>query len=197
MKKKAKYERFDPNIIPDLLAKAQAGDLVARNQLLHMFQRLVATLVNVCITGKVNMWSSYQKTFLKLGSGKDETLQGIALRIKAKLTGIPPEELFELGQVAVLHAIDRCEKNLASTITYCFKEEINNLINDKEPVTIHTDYDSLQQSVCIENDVLLGIFVSSLEPEEQEIVERIMAGEKSVKIPTKLKRTLAKYLRPS
>ena len=197
--KKSKREVFDPNTIPELLTKAQGGDLVARDLLLYMFQRLIATLVNVCLTGKVNPFSSYQKSFLRLFASKDKKLQDIAGMLKNRLTIFNKEELFTMGQVAVLRAIDSCEKNLASTIVYRFKEEIAYALDEGEPTT-HTEYDTIQQSVYIENDILFSLFLDSLSPQHRDIVEHIIQGEKhyedgtKVKIPTDLKRKLAEYL---
>jgi hypothetical protein len=166
----------------------------ARDLLLYMFQRLIVSLVSVCLTGKINPFSSYQKAFLRTFASKSTPLENTAMMLKHKLSCYDKDELFTLGQVAVMEAIIRCETNLASTIVYCFKEQITQTIKDKVPTT-HTDYETLDHSIDLEDDTLLAIFISQQTPEHQEIIESVLAGEK-VKIPDKLKSILSSYLRP-
>jgi len=197
MRKNPRTERFDPLTIPDLLEKAKAGDMVARNRLLYMFQSLVAALVNVCLNGKP--FTPHQKTFVRLFATKDESIQSAGMRLKLKLSHPDKkhlkDKLFLLGQVAVLEAINKCEKNLASTILYCFKEEITTATKEATP-TIHTDYDTLQQSTTIHEDTYLNIFLTTLSEEDQVVVEKILNGEKGVKISRNLKSKLSAFLRP-
>jgi hypothetical protein len=205
MKKKSKIERFDPATIPDLLEKAKNGDEAARHLLLYMFQRLVASLVSVCLTGKINPRSSYQRSFLKLFISASTPIENMAAKLKSKCSEFTKDELFVLGQVAVLKAIDTCEKNLASTIVIRFKEEIAEAIKEKVP-TDHTDYDTIQSSFCIESDLQFKFFFDSLSPEHQDIVERLMAGEKRygdddgekagtlIKVPNALKQLVKDFV---
>lgn len=190
-------EKFDPNEVPGLLGKAKAGDIVARDELLYRFQRLIATLVNVCITGRPNFWSSYQKTFLKMFVGKDVPLQNIALRLKKELAGYEKEELFSTGQLAVLLAIERCETNLASTIVICFKDLIHKMIKDPsnrlnielEEIAF-TTYDNSS----IEDIIYVDLFLDRLTLEERNLVERILEGEK-VKVTDSLRMKFSTYMR--
>jgi hypothetical protein len=194
-KKKHIVQTFDPETIPLLLEQAKAGDGAARHQLMIMFQRLIATLVNVCLTGKVNPRSSYQRTFLRYFGKAGTPTHEIALMMKKRLSGYDQETLFMCGQVAILEAIDRCKANLASTITICFKEEIANLL-DSADVPTHTSIDALhyiKDPSCFETELHIELYVESLTQEEQDIVNQVIAGEK-VKIPKKLKIKLKKFL---
>ena len=189
-------EKFDPNEVPGLLEKAKAGDIVARDELLYRFQRLVATLVNVCITGRPNYWSSYQKTFLRMFASKDTPIQNTALMLKRELAGYEKEELFSTGQLAVLLAIERCETNLASTIVICFKDLIHKMTKDPnnrehEELDIFATYEP-----AIDEALALEIFVSNLNQDEQCVVLKILEGEKykQDEIPVSLRDKLAQYL---
>lgn len=173
-------EKFDPNEVPGLLEKAKAGDIVARDELLYRFQRLIATLVHVCITGRPNFWSSYQKTFLKMFTGKDVPLQNTASMLKRELAHYEKEELFSTGQLAVLLAIERCETNLATTIVICFKDLIHKMIKDpsrKLNVDIN-DYALHTYEMKIDDELSLKLFISSLNVEEQDAVYAILNEEK-------------------
>lgn len=186
-------EKFDPLEVPGLLEKAKAGDIVARDELLYRFQRLVATLVNVCITGRPNYWSSYQKTFLRMFASKDTPIQNTALMLKRELAGYEKEELFSTGQLAVLLAIERCETNLASTIVICFKDLIHKMTKDPN----NREHEELDQfatyEVSLDDALSLEIFVESLEPDEQEVVFLILEGEKT-KVPVSLQEKFSAYL---
>jgi len=190
-------EKFDPLEVPGLLEKAKAGDIVARDELLYRFQRLIATLVNVCITGRPNYWSSYQKTFLRMFSGKNVPIQNTAGMLKRELAGYEKEELFSTGQLAVLLAIEKCETNLATTIVICFKDLIHKMIKDPSN-KLHADlsecylhtYDYTQ----MENNMALDIFISTLNDIEWEAVVLILDGEKRVHIPDTLREKFSMYL---
>lgn len=193
-------ERFDPNEVPGLLEKAKNGDLVARNELLHRFQRLVANLVNVCITGRPNYWSSYQKTFLRMFVGKNVPLENIAAKLKKELASYEKEELFSTGQLAVMLAIERCETNLASTIVICFKDLIYKMI--KDPIT----QSSIDIAECthyiynldsLEEEISLNLFIDNLNIEEQNTVYKILNNEKVTlsMLPSALNLKFASYLK--
>ncbi len=193
-------EKFDPLEVPGLLDLAKSGDIVARDELLYRFQRLVATLVNVCITGRPNFWSSYQKTFLKMFVGKEVPLQSAASMLKRELAGYEKEELFSTGQLAVLLAIERCETNLASTIVICFKDLIYKMI--KDPGKYHIDISECvahsYDSKSLEDDLSLSIFVTSLNVEEQEAITKILNEEKVClsALPSALGMKFRTYLEP-
>lgn len=174
----AKYvEKFDPNEVPILLERARAGSKEARDELLYRFQRLIASLVNVCITGRVNFWSSYQKSFLKMFAGSDKPLQNIASMLKKELAHYDTEELFITGQLAVLLAIKRCQTNLATTIVICFKDLIYDMIKDPSR-KLNIDIADLSYHTyeieAVEEDLALEVFISSLNHEEQSAVYQIL-----------------------
>jgi len=187
----AQKQRFDPEEIPGLITKAQTGDLVARDELLHRFQRLIATLTNVLITGRPNIRSSYQKTFLRLFGHKGTPLTNIAQMLKKELANFDKEELFHSGQCAVLLAIEKCETNLASTVVYCFKDIIHELIKDGK-----TDHFELTEAITEDHastiNIDFSIFLDSLAPEEFECAMLILDGEKC-SVPTSLVQKLAAY----
>jgi hypothetical protein len=187
-------EKFDPNEVPDLLDRARKGDIVARDELLYRFQRLIATLVNVCITGRPNFWSSYQKTFLRMFTGKDVPIQNTASMLKKELANFEKEELFSTGQLAVLLAIERCETNLASTIVICFKDLIHKMIKDPHSKnTSELDEYSSYEISHIDDDIALDIFIEDLNAEESKAVEKILSGEKT-EIPESLREKFGIYL---
>jgi len=186
-------ERFDPEDIPGLLAKAQAGDLVARDRLLYMFQSMVANLVGVCLSGRVYYRSKFQKMFLRYFGKKDTPIEDTAAMLKKSCADIDRDELFVTGQLAVIEAIERCETNLASTIVIVFKDKIAALIKDKKPLD-HRPIELVTKSIDIEGEAIFSIFLDSLEPEDRDIVDSVIAGEK-VHIPPKLRKKLAMYLR--
>lgn len=194
-KKSPSTERFDPNDIPLLLEKAKAGDIESRDRLLYMFQRMVVTLVNVCITGRVNWFSSYQKTFLRYFGTKDTPLETIAVALKQKLSGIDKEELYTLGQIAVLEAIIKCETNLASTIVLCFKDAITDLTKGG-CLQSYVDLDDCQSIHEFEKETIFNLWIQSLELNEQLIVDSILSGEDVPKstIPSTLKQKLREYM---
>ena len=188
-------EKFDPNEVPALLEKAKAGDIVARDELLYRFQRLVATLVNVCITGRPNYWSSYQKTFLQMFAGKNKPIQDTASMLKKNLAGYEKEELFSTGQLAVLLAVDRCETNFASTIVICFKDLIHKMIKDPNN-SPNEELDINEPAICfLEAEVAFKIFLEGLSEEEFAVAQRLIEGEKILNIPMSLEQKLADYIR--
>ena len=189
-------EKFDPLEVPGLLEKAKAGDLVARDELLFRFQRLVSTLVNVCLTGRPNFWSSYQKTFLRMFANKTVSIVTVAAMLKKELAEYEKEELFSTGQLAVLLAIEKCESNLATTIVICFKDLIYKMIKDPSS-RLNIDINecaSYEDTTNIDDNLALEIFVDTLTEEEQKYVKAILEGKKS-KIPPNLKVKFEKYLK--
>ncbi len=195
-------EKYDPEDVPLLLKLAKGQDhtdeadrvtiiaiknkrgslksltqLEARDELEMRFRRIVATLVNVCITGRPNYWSSYQKTFLKMFASRDKPIQDTACKLKTLLSKYEKEELFSTGQLAVLLAIDRCETNFASTIVICFKDLIHKMIKDpnNNPGVELSEFEPAKHN--LEADVSFSIFLDSLDNEELDYVDRLMAGE--------------------
>lgn len=163
------------------LVLERVPDIIARDELLYRFQRLIATLVNVCITGRPNFWSSYQKTFLRMFSGKDVPIQNTASMLKRELSGYEKEELFSTGQLAVLLAIERCESNLATTIVICFKDLIHKMIKDpssKLNIDINECALYTYDNKAEEDSLALDIFISSLNSEEQQTVHNILNEQK-------------------
>lgn len=185
--------KFDPNEVSGLLEKAKAGDIVARDELLFRFQRLVATLVNVCVTGRPNFWSSYQITFLKMFTGKKD-VHNTASMLKFELADYEAEELFSTGQLAILLAIEKCETNLASTIVICFKDLIYKMIKDLNTSSIGKLEEIIPYELDnIEDRLSLEIFIASLDEVERDIVNKILEG-KNPKILPSLQEKFSKYL---
>jgi hypothetical protein len=193
--RKSRTKKFDPATIPPLLDQARLGNIEARDKLLEMFQSLVATLVHVCITGRVNTWSSYQMSFLRYFGSKTTPIENTAEMLKKKLQHIDKEELFGMGQYAVLKAIIDCKTNLASTIVICFKEIIASEINT--PPT-EDPGPALEMEYEIDDfDVIhLDSWINSLTKPEQKIVKKILDGKnvKPESITTALQIKLKKYL---
>lgn len=185
-------ERFDPADVPLLLDKARAGDLEARNQLLYMFQRLVATLVNVCITGRVNYRSSYQKSFLRYFGQKDTPIENTAAKLRQRLADVDKKELFTVGQVAVLEAIRDCKTNLASTIVLRFKEQIDQLTTESVHPERSAQDAPMQAPPDMESEVIFKVFLDSLPGDQREVVEALLAGEE-VEVPEELKKKVEEY----
>lgn len=197
MRKKAKTQpKFDPNEIPGLLEKAKAGDIVARDELLYRFQRLIATLVNVCLTGRPNLWSSYQKTFLRLFGGKNTPPEAVAKMLEKALRRYEKEEIFTTGQLAVLLAIERCNTNLASTIVTCFKDLIYDMI--KAHHNNDVVFDECTEEVVetdFEEKIALQLFLEQLDEDEWQYAHKVLMGLKvSGKPPEGLKAKLAEYM---
>lgn len=187
-------EKFDPNEVEGLVVKAKSGDIVARDELLYRFQRLVATLVHVCITGRPNYWSSYQKTFLRMFASKDKPLEQTAGMLKTNLAHYEKEELFSTGQLAVLLAIERCETNLASTIVICFKDLIHKMIKDPNAKNlIELDESCTYEVSLLDDNLALDIFYSTLNDEEATAFICILDGNKT-KIPETLREKFLIYL---
>lgn len=182
------------------LVLERVPDIAARDELLYRFQRLIATLVNVCITGRPNFWSSYQKTFLRMFSGKDVPIQNTASMLKRELAGFEKEELFSTGQLAVLLAIERCESNLATTIVICFKDLIHKMIKDpSSKLNIDISECNLYtvDNKKEEDRLALDIFINTLDSEEQRIVLSILNEEKvaTSAIPSALSTKFKLYLK--
>jgi hypothetical protein len=180
-------EKFDPAEVPILLDKARAGDIVARDELVYRFQRLISTLVNVCLTGRPNYFSSYQKTFLQLFAGKKVPLTTIAMMLKKELILFEKDELFSTGQLAVYNAIEKCETNLASTIVICFKELIFKMIKDPKNMANWDDLKMEPVAPAFDAEIAMDLFLVTLTSEEFEIVLAIMDGGKVKNIPLELK----------
>jgi hypothetical protein len=194
MATKKHTEKFDPLEVPGLLEKAKSGDIVARDELLYRFQRLIATLVNVCITGRPNFWSSYQITFLRLFGSKGVPVANIAAMLKKHLSGFEKEELFSTGQLAVLLAIEKCETNLATTIVLCFKDLIYSMIKDATKVNIDIDACAhFSYDIEIDEKLALEHFFDTLDEEEFFIIQDILSGIK-VKVPATLQVKFNNYL---
>jgi hypothetical protein len=193
--RKSRTKRFDPLVIPTLLEEAKAGKIESRDKLLEMFQSLAATLVHVCITGRVNQWSSYQISFLKYFSSKSTPIENTAEMLKKKLKHIEKTELFMMAQYAILKAIEECKTNLASTIVICFKEIIANEINTPTTEDQAPGFEVVYEVDDFEK-VELEHWIYSLKHSEQVVVKKILDGKnvKSSSITPALQNKLRKYL---
>lgn len=189
--------RFDPKEIQYLLEKAQSGDKRAEENLLFRFQRLVATLVNVCLTGRINYRSSYQKTFLRYFASDKTPLDKVAAMLQRNLRTFDRWELFGVGRTAVLDSIHRCKGNLASTIVGRFKDLIAEMIADPTvgPIGVGLSEDIIdKESSSIEENVAFQLFLEGLTEEEWVCAKRIISGEDPKEIPDSLREKLRDYL---
>jgi len=190
---KKNTQKFDPLEVPILLDKARAGDIVARDELVFRFQRLIATLVQVCLTGRPNYFSSYQKTFLQMFASKSVPLTRIAAGLKYDLTLFDKDELFSTGQLAVYNAIEKCETNLASTIVICFKELIAKMIKEPKNVVNWDDLTGEPITPCFDDEITMDLFMEDLNEEEWIAVQAILDGSKVKNIPESLKDKFNKH----
>ena len=174
--KKKPQQRFKPEEVEPLVALAKQGDLVARDELLFRFQRLAASLVHLCITGRPNSWSPSHKRFLQMFGGRNTDPMNVAAMLKKELSCFEKEELFHTGQLAILRAIERTDKNLAATVVICFKDEIAAMIKGARSTTISfietLETDLTQESH--EDSVAWESFVASLTEEEWLYAESIL-----------------------
>lgn len=188
-------EKFDPTEIPLLLERAKNGDIKARDELVFRFQRLIANLVNVCITGRPNLWSTYQKSFLKLFAGKSVSLQAVASMLKKELSEYEKEELFITGQLAVMLAIEKCETNLATTIVYSFKDLIYKMIKDptsKFGIDLNQCEDTTYNMGTMEDDLTFNMFLETLSEEEAKNLVDKLDG-KSINISTNIQNKFKEF----
>lgn len=186
--------KFDPLEVPGLLEKAKAGDIVARDELLERFGRLGSTLVHVCITGRPNFWSSYQKTFLQMFASKTTPITETAMMLKKQLIHYEADELFRTAQLAILQAIERCETNLASTIVICFKDLIFSMIKGDRVNNVELNEALAVEYYNSEDEIALNMFYETLNEMELEVVDSILSGE-SVAIPASLKKKFETYMK--
>lgn len=186
-------EKFDPLEIPGLIEKAKAGDLKARDELLYRFQRLIATLVNVCVSGRPNYRSSYQISLLRLFASKKVPLTTTAMALKRALSGYDSKELFSIGQLAVMDAIQKTETNLASTIVYCFKDELYKITKDpNNKPYLELDMNA-HYTPDYENELYVEMLKTKLTDTENIILDKILNGTHTA-IPEKLKKKLMAYM---
>lgn len=189
-------ERFDPSEVEWLLMVAQGKDLPedlpakfswvkkvskieARDNLLYRFQRLGATLVNVCLTGRPNPRSSYQKAFLQMFSSEGTSIDNVAAMLCNRLRyTATKKELFTVAQISILKAIEITRENLAATIVACFHDEILDLVKDihTSPSTVSLSENS--EEYTIEDQILFCLFIESLSPEEKEWAKKAIEGDK-------------------
>jgi hypothetical protein len=166
--------------------------LEARDELLERFKRVVATLVDVCLTGKPNLFSWPQRSFLKMFGTKTTPVQNIASMLKRELSIFDKEELFNTGQLAILLAIEKTNSNLVSTIVIQFKELIYKMIKDGR--TEHVEYDNIQaEAEDFEGGVAFTLFLESLNEEEWMAAQILIEGGKVKNIPPTLVIKLRNY----
>lgn len=172
-------ERFDPRTVGPLVEKAKAGDAQARDQLLYQFQRLVVSLIDVCMTAKFNPNPRGKHVqFLRLFCGPNTSLQIMANTIKRQLSMYDLDELKSAGNVAAALAIEKCKTNYSSTLVICFAELIKDMIKDGKinhmdeshmsTLVVHTD----------ENEILFRVFMQDLSEEEWLWARAVLDGDK-------------------
>lgn len=173
---------------------ARMAPIEARDELLFRFQRLVTTLVNVCLTGRPDNWSSYQKTFLRmLGGNSEET----AAKLKRDLADFHKTELFSTGQLAVLQAIETSRGNLAATIVIRFRDLIEELIQKVETTPIDSlpmDCQAKDELKDIVDNICFQDFLSNLSEGDWIIASKLMDGEPVKNVPDSLKEAMKDYL---
>lgn len=152
--------------------------LEARDELLFRFQRLTSSLVKVCLTGRYSSFNRSQIPFLRLFSNKD--LENQAMTLKRELAGYEPDELFRIGQLAILQAIERTEKNLAATVTTCFKDLIYSMTKGQDSHKIEP-LEFVQVSVDSgESRIILETLISDLPEGDWLMIQRLLEGEEVV-----------------
>jgi hypothetical protein len=202
--------KYDPEEVPHLLFVAQdkinpepheakynwiykLTQPQAVEILVTRFSSLITSLVDVCHKGRY--FTSYTKSFLRLWGHKNTPLANIALFLKKECASYAKEELMHLGKVAIAEAIAVCEKNLASTIIYTFKERIKDITN--KPVKAYLELeltDIYEGKTNFETDIYINDFLDSLPMEDALIVSKIIEGEK-VTIPPHLKKIIKEFLK--
>lgn len=191
-------QKFDREEVGDLVAVAQgtepSGDYKwitklsqeeAKLELIERFSRLIGTLVNVCITGRVNYFSSYQKSFLRIWAGKAVTLDNVAIMLKKELGTYSKEELMRIGYIALLQAIDRTKTNFSTTILTCYKDLLYELIKNKDSHKTTEFQDYQKTEMTFEDKITLQIDLARLTQEEQDLVEDFL-DEKIEELPEDL-----------
>lgn len=169
-------------------ALEEVSPLEAKNELLFRFQRLTSSLVKVCLTGRYTTFNRSQIPFLRLFSNKD--LQETATMLKRELTGYEPDELFRTGQLAILQAIERTEKNLAATVTTCFKDLIFSMIKGQDS---HKSEPLEFVQIAVdsgESRIVLETLIADLPEGDWLLVQKLLEGE-----PVELPDTLVARMR--
>lgn len=175
-------ERFDPNEVQGLLERAKAGEVEARNELVHRFQRLIAGLVNVCVTAQINP-RSRQVQFLRLFARETTPLKNVAYKIKSQLAAYSAEELFHTGLLAAYEAVERCNKNYSSTLVIIFHEMIKDMIKDIKPQQCDESWLLNIPAPEFEHDLEFSLFIESLPLEHIEWVCTVLESDEKTKHP--------------
>lgn len=170
------------------LSQKEAVDI-----LIDRFQSLIASLVDVCHKGRY--FTSYTKTFLSLWASKGVPFENTAKMLKIKCEIYTKEELFHAGKVATLKAIEACEKNLASSIVYAFKDEIALLTNkERSHFPLSEIIDSTHGVYDDYSKIELESFLDNLLEEDQIIVLDIIKGNSVSEIPEHLRLKIITFL---
>ena len=123
-------------------------------------------------------------------------MEDTAAKLRSLLQSYSKEELFSTGQLAVLQAVEKCETNFASTIVFCFKDLITEMIEDPLNGFSFELQEEDAVNPAVENTIALNLFLESLSEPEWLIAMKIIEGEKVRKkeIPSSLKVKLQKYM---
>lgn len=212
MAHKRRTDRFSPDEIEWLAYRAKGCDLFdqvplkmrwifrkyspdeAREELLHRFMRLAATLINVCLTGKVSPTSSYQKTFLRMFASEGVDPNDVAVMLKHRLKGVSKQDLMSIAQLSILRAIDSSRTNIAATIVQYFYEEIKDLIKDPLSTPSTRLLRDTDADKPFEDEVLLNIDISTLPKEARDWIESFLSGEDVGPPPESLVRLMKDYI---
>lgn len=170
-------ERFDPKGVGPLVDKAKDGDLAARDQLLYQFQRLVISLVDVCVTAKYNPNPRGKHVqFLKLFSSPTTPMQNTAHVIKNQLTMYTLEEVRHAGNVAAVQAIYKSKQNYSSTLVICFAELIKDMIKDGKITHMDESHMSSLVDTLDEDSLMFRVFMHELSEEEWIWARAVLDG---------------------
>lgn len=172
-------ERFDPKSVGPLVDRAKAGDKQAAAQLIYQYQRLIASLVEVCTTAKFNPNPRHARhvQFLRLFCGAATDLQAMAWKIKRQLSMYDIDEIRSAGHAAAAIAIDKCKRNYTSTLVIQFAELIKDMIRDGKIAHMDEDHMSTLTVSTNENEILFKVFMASLTEEEWIWAQAVLDGE--------------------
>lgn len=171
---KRQFKKYPPEEVEPLVLKAQEGDLVSRDELLMRFETLIVSLVDVCVTARVNI-RSRQVQLLKLFGRKDTPLNNTAHSLQRSLAKYSKDELYHTARLAAALAVERTNKNYASTIVLCFKELIEEMIKD-DSSPYNLDEHLLEKTHTDETGILLDSLIQDLPEELQAAVEGLLDG---------------------
>lgn len=205
MRSYPKSKRFDPKELPDLIAQYRGEELsgefpwigfldkeTVRTEIILRFQRLIATMVSPCVTGRVHYYHRYQLSFLRKWAGSSTPLENVAKTLKGELSDYSQEELMRIGEIAIVQALERTRTNLASTIVTCFKDLLFELTKNRNSHMTGEFKDQVHEEEDFTEAVHLQIALEGLSEHDKEIVREVMLGDRE-DLPEHIKEHLKDY----